>query len=52
MIIGNIVLKGEKNGTGLISSLSDVPSMMARRVLTMSGHLASVGPGSGKVLLV
>ncbi|KAK3569596.1 hypothetical protein QTP86_002532 [Hemibagrus guttatus] len=43
MIIANTVLKDEKNGTDLISTLSDVQlgaSTMARRVSAMSGNLA------------
>lgn len=43
MIIANSVLKDEKNGTDIISTLSDVQlgaSTMDRRVSTMSGNLA------------
>lgn len=43
MIIANTVLKDEKNGTDLISTLSDVKlgsSTMVRRVSAMSGNLA------------
>uniref|UniRef100_A0A8C9YYR3 SPIN-DOC-like zinc-finger domain-containing protein n=1 Tax=Sander lucioperca TaxID=283035 RepID=A0A8C9YYR3_SANLU len=43
MIIANTVLKDEKNGTDLISTLSDVQlgaSTMVRRVSAMSGNLA------------
>ncbi|KAI7790228.1 hypothetical protein IRJ41_001037 [Triplophysa rosa] len=43
MITANTVLKDEKNGTDLISTLSDVQlgaSTMARRVSDMSGNLA------------
>uniref|UniRef100_A0AAR2LN01 DUF4371 domain-containing protein n=1 Tax=Pygocentrus nattereri TaxID=42514 RepID=A0AAR2LN01_PYGNA len=42
LIIANIALKDEKNGTDLISTLSDVQleaSAMARRVSAMSGNL-------------
>lgn len=43
MIIANIVLKDKKNGTDIISTLSDVQlgaSTMDRQVSTMSGNLA------------
>lgn len=42
MIIANTVLKDEKNGTNILSTLSDVQlgsSTMARRVTAMSGNL-------------
>ena len=43
MIVTNTLLKDEKNGTDLISTLSDVQlgaSTMARRLSAMSGNLA------------